>query len=830
MRLGAIGDRPTDTDGDRLQHRLLVFMGVLMSGGGLLWGSIAASQNLFLPSIIPYGYAVVTAFNLTYFWVSKNFTFVRFLQVLISLLLPFMFQWSLGGFGSSGAVMLWAMLALTGSLTFSSSRTSLGWLVVYELLTIGSGIVDSMVREEFSPDPTEGIRTAFFVTNIVIISGIVFGLMIYLLAERERVMGALASANRTITELNEHLEEQVALRTKELGDTLARNQAILDNMADGLVAVDHDGVVQTVNPALAKILFVDSVETGKKAADVLPAELATLARESVETCKLAKTELAMSGDRTGMAVASPIQTEDGSGKKCVGSVVILRDVTFEKEIDRMKTDFIATVSHELRTPLTSVLGFAKLTKNKLEQSLFSFVPAADTKAQRAVSQVRGNIDIIVSEGQRLTNLINDVLDISKMEAGRMEWKMAPLDVAQLVERAVEATSALFPQPQAGAAPAVTFERDVEASLPAFEGDFDRLLQVLINLISNAAKFTDKGAVTVRARRHAGVIELSVKDTGNGIEPADQAAIFEKFKQVGDTLTNKPKGTGLGLPICKQIVTAHGGTIGVESAIGKGSTFVVTLPLTRTSKSDIPPRLTPSSPVPSRDIETFVQRIEATVSASLPAQGGDVLVVDDDPSLREMVRQQLMERGYEVRLATNGIEAIQSARTRRPDLVVLDVMMPEISGFDVAAVLKSDPKTQGIPIIILSIVQDPDRGYRLGVDKYLTKPTEADVLVGEVHRVLSRARGPKRVLVIDPDPPSASEVQRVLEARGFQVIGSIPSAGAIEVVRDKKPDLVIVEQPTKGGQDVARAIRLDRDLDQVHVVQLLDKDKEGHGAP
>lgn len=817
MRLGAIGDLPTDSDGTRLQHRLLVFMGVLMSGGGLLWGSIAASQNLFLPAVIPYGYTVVTFFNLLYFRFSKNFVVVRFLQVLISLLLPFMFQWSLGGFSPSGAVMLWAMLAIVGALTFSASRTSLNWLILYCVLTIVSGVVDGEVRERFSPDPAEVARTAFFVINVVVISSIVFGLMIYLLAERERATEALEKANRKITELNEHLEDQVAERTSELRAALARSQAILDNMADGLVAVDDEGVVQAVNPAFARILFIEHVETGRAADEVMPAELAALARESIATCKLARAEITMSGERTGVALASPIQTDDGEGQKCVGSVLILRDVTFEKEIDRMKTDFIATVSHELRTPLTSVLGFAKLTKNKLEQSVFGHVPAADTKSQRAVTQVRGNIDIIVSEGQRLTTLINDVLDISKMEAGRMEWKMAPVDPATLVERALEATSALF------AGPAVTLEKDVDSALPTIEGDFDRLLQVLINLVSNATKFTEKGSVSVRARRHGGAIELSVRDTGHGIDLVDQQAIFEKFKQVGDTLTNKPKGTGLGLPICKQIVTAHGGTITVESALGKGSTFVVTIPIARGGKSEAPPApdSSSSSPPPTPDLESLVARIEKTVHQALPSQGGDVLVVDDDASLREMLRQQLSERGYEVRLATNGLEAIQSVRARRPDVVVLDVMMPEISGFDVAAVLKSDPKTKGIPIIILSIVQDADRGYRLGVDKYLTKPTEADALVSEVQRVLSRARGAKRVLIVDPDPPTASGVERMLANRGFELVGSCTSATALETIRRKKPDLVIVESATKTGQELLRSVRLARDLEHVHVVQLMD---------
>ncbi len=822
MRLGAIGDRPTDTEVERLRHRLLVFMGALMSGGGLLWGSIAASQDLLVPAAIPYGYTVVTFFNLLFFRFSKNFRVVQTIQVFLSLLLPFVFQWSLGGFSPSGSVMLWAMMAIVGALAFSKARMGVYWLILYLVLTVVSGVLDPTLREHFSPNPSETARTIFLVTNITVISSCMFGLMIYLLAEREKATAALERANERITQLNEHLEDEVALRTQELRAALARSQAILDNMADGLVAVDHDGIVQAANPAFSKILFLTGEVASQVAADVMPRELAELAQLSIDECEVRKTEIDLPGDRIGVALASPIQTEDDDGKKCVGSVVILRDVTLEKEIDRMKTDFIATVSHELRTPLTSVLGFAKLTRNKLEQSVFAHVPATDVKAQRAVTQVRGNIDIIVSEGQRLTTLINDVLDISKMEAGRMEWKMAPLDAGALIDRAVEATTALFTGPD------VIMHRETSGTLPTIEGDFDRLLQVMINLISNAVKFTEKGAVTVRARAFGDSLELSVSDTGHGIELTDQNAVFEKFKQVGDTLTNKPKGTGLGLPICRQIVTAHGGTIGVESAVGKGSTFRVMLPV-----KNVP--VSPSAPPPSSpraavggELDSFVKRVERIIDHALPQATGDVLVVDDDPALREMLRQQLTERGYEVRLATNGYEAIHAVRAKRPDLVVLDVMMPDISGFDVAAVLKSDPKTHSIPIIILSIVQDADRGYRLGVDKYLTKPTEADELVSEVQRILQRSRGGRRVLVVDPDPPTASEVQRLLESRGFEIVGTVASSAALAVIRDRKPDLVIVESSSVDAQALVRAMRLEKDLENVQIVQLLDKDRT-HGS-
>ncbi len=623
-------------------------------------------------------------------------------------------------------------------------------------------------------------------------------------------------AQQRLEALNAQLEKTVTERTEELSEALAQHAAVIDNLADGLLAVDADGHIEMWNPALTAMMPDLCAESWGAPAGALHEAIGELVHQCIRERARCEADLELHDQRTGHAAVSPILVDAAHGaRRCAGAVVLLRDVTLERQVDQMKTDFIATVSHELRTPLTSVLGFAKLTKNKLEQSVFEHVPEDVPKAQRAVKQVRGNIDIIVSEGQRLTSLINDVLDISKMEAGRMEWKVAPLEPSTLVDRALSATNALFQND------AVSVERVVESGLPLIEGDFDRLLQVLINLISNAAKFTDEGSVTVRAARAGDGVELSVTDTGGGIAAKDQGTVFEKFRQVGDTLTNKPKGTGLGLPICKQIVAAHGGSISVDSELGKGSTFRVVLPLPEASAPRPRPRSVP--PRENEELDALVRRIETTVEQALPSASTDVLVVDDDPSLREMLRQQLSERGYHVRLASNGYDAIQAVRSKRPDVVVLDVMMPEISGFDVAAVLKSDPNTQTIPIIILSIVQDTDRGYRLGVDRYLTKPAEAETLIDEVERVLSKSRAPRRVLVVDPEQPPVADVVRLLETKGFDIVGTCSGQAALEEARAKRPDLIIVESQKNRGQDLVHAIRLEKELENVLVVQLLDDD-------
>ncbi len=242
-----------------------------------------------------------------------------------------------------------------------------------------------------------------------------------------------------------------------------------------------------------------------------------------------------------------------------------------EQADAAKSSFLSTVSHELRTPLTSVLGFAKIIRRRLEERLLPLIPADDRKVEQAKQQVLENLSVVVAEGQRLTQLIDDVLDLAKIEAGKFTWNMQKLSISEVIDRAVTATTSLFE------GKSVQLVKQVEPDLPAITGDEHRLVQVVINLISNAVKFTPAGSVTVAARARDGEIAVSVTDSGIGIATADHQKIFEKFKQVGDTLTDKPRGTGLGLPICKEIVEHHGGRIWVESELGKGSTFSFAIP-------------------------------------------------------------------------------------------------------------------------------------------------------------------------------------------------------------------------------------------------------------
>ena len=251
-----------------------------------------------------------------------------------------------------------------------------------------------------------------------------------------------------------------------------------------------------------------------------------------------------------------------------------------------KSDFLANVSHELRTPLTSVMGFARIVQKRLREKIFPLLEDVDDRTGKAIQQVDENLEIIVSEGERLTTLINNVLDLSKIEAGKINWSDRLINIPDVIERAVAAAAGLLEDKKE-----LDLSVEIVGDIPDVRGDPDRLIQVVLNLLSNAIKFTETGTIACRIKVVDNEIQVSVSDTGSGIAPEDQARVFEKFTQLGDTLTEKPHGTGLGLPITKEIVESQGGRIWLESEEGKGSTFFFTLPLTVDNTVHTPPAAT-----------------------------------------------------------------------------------------------------------------------------------------------------------------------------------------------------------------------------------------------
>ena len=384
-----------------------------------------------------------------------------------------------------------------------------------------------------------------------------------------------------------------------------------------------------------------------------------------------------------------------------------------------KSAFLTNVSHELRTPLTSVVGFSKIIAKRLDEVVFPTITSEEPRVRRAMRQVSDNLDIISAEGERLTAMINDVLDLAKIEAGRMEWRRVPVQIEEIVLRAGAATSSLV----SGAGLALV--TDIEPDLPTVTGDRDRLIQVLINLLSNAVKFTPSGSITCAARREGDTVVLAVTDTGVGIAPEDHAKVFEQFGQAGDTLTDKPRGTGLGLPICREIVEHHGGRIWLESAVGEGSTFAFALPIPATEVG----RFEDGEPIAA------MEGAYAMDGAGTHTGQPRILVVEDDPGTGELVRQALEANGYRVEIATDGEAALKRVRDERPSLVILDVMLPGLDGFTVVERLKAVGSDSGsVPILMLTIMDEPERAARLGVDAYLRKPFDTDDLLRRVRRL------------------------------------------------------------------------------------------------
>ncbi|BCL38010.1 PAS domain S-box protein [Nostoc sp. MS1] len=633
---------------------------------------------------------------------------------------------------------------------------------------------------------------------------------------------ARKQAEIALRQLNQELEARVAERTAALQDTLAEAQglnAILDNLADGLLVVDTAGQITHFNPAFLAMHELTANTLKGHCRDLPIFGLADLVeRTQSQPGEVFAAELDLAKERIGQAVATAIfkRTADNELTTCFGSALLIRDVTVEKEIDQMKTDFISTVSHELRTPLTSVLGFASIIQEKLQTDVFPMLSAEDRKLQKTIKRVADNLNIIVSEAERLTSLINDVLDIAKMEAGKVEWQMQPINLSELLDWATTATAALF---ETNGLQLIT---EIDSSVPQIIGDRNRLLQVLINLISNAVKFTQSGSVTCQVKQERDGVCISIIDTGIGIAPEDQPKVFEKFRQVGDTLTDKPKGTGLGLPICKQIIDHHGGRIWVESEIGKGSTFSFLIPV----YANNPKTNT------NLNLDALVKQLKEhviTTNTVANQKRKTILVVDDDAHIRELLHQQLENEGYNVREAKDGVDAIQQIKIIRPDLIILDVMMPQINGFDVAAVLKNDPQTADIPIIILSIVENKERGYHIGIDRYLTKPINTEQLLNEIGSLLNQVTSSKKVLVVDQNESTLKTISNVLQAQGYSVIEASDPQECINKALSVKPDMIIIDSIFSQESELVKTLRFEKELENVLFIWGLGMGDEGDGV-
>lgn len=461
---------------------------------------------------------------------------------------------------------------------------------------------------------------------------------------------------------------------------------------------------------------------------------------------------------------------------------------------RTKSAFLAAMSHELRTPLGAVIGFAEL----LEENVAGELNDRQTRY----------VENILSSGRHLLELINDVLDLSKVEAGKMDLQLEKVDPLAVLESSIHIVEGAARRKD------IRVEIETPARLPEMLLDEGRLKQILYNLLSNAVKFTEPGGrVTLGASMvdrdggapegddpdEASHLEIQVRDTGIGIAQDDLDRIFSEFEQVDSSLARTEQGTGLGLTLVRRLVALHGGEVLVDSSPGEGSTFTVRLPVSG-------PDAARGDPTAMDDLRDGAPKLPGL------AEGAPtILVVEDDMWARHLLCETLNEAGYRTLTAGSGDEALSLARSESPHAITMDVLLPGRDGWEILADLKADPETRAIPVFLVTVVDDAERGRQLGAVAYFQKPVDRRGLLSAILAAAPlKAQGPLRVLVVDDDAAARKLARRAAEAEGHVVLEARGGVEGIEIARSERPDVIVLDllMPDLTGFDVAAVLRDD----------------------
>jgi PAS domain S-box-containing protein len=427
--------------------------------------------------------------------------------------------------------------------------------------------------------------------------------------------------------------------------------------------------------------------------------------------------------------------------------------------NRAKSTFLANMSHELRTPMNAIIGYSEML--------------AEDAEDEGHDEMVPDLEKINAAGKHLLALINDILDLSKIEAGRMELFLETFNLRQMLDEAVSTVMPLITKN------GNTLETDFAGDLGNVRVDLTKLRQALFNLLSNAAKFTERGTITLgankRMRDDVEWLEVSVADTGIGIAQDKLDAVFEEFSQADDSTTRDYGGTGLGLPISRRFCQMMGGDITVSSEIGKGTTFTIELP----------------SMVDALEAAKTAAKAEQPETKEVARGVRPILVVDDDPNSRELLKRTLESEGFSVVTAATGEEGLELARELKPSLMTLDVLMPAMDGWSVLQEVKADPDLKSIPVMMISIAGDKDLGYTLGAVECLTKPVDRDQLRQLAIQYASPSGG-GRALVVDDDEGIRSLFQRSFAEDGWTVDEAENGAVALDLARRNRPDLILLD--------------------------------------
>jgi PAS domain S-box-containing protein len=592
----------------------------------------------------------------------------------------------------------------------------------------------------------------------------------FVLARGQIIRDANGMAVRLVGAISDMTQHRLA--EKQMAELSRQNEMILNTAGDGIFGVDLEGKATFVNPAARRMTGFSLEEFGaqtvhatlhRNGADGLPFVGPCTSCDAVRDGIVvpASEDVFWRADGTPLQVESTITPMRDDSGQTIGAVVTFRDDSQRRAIERMKDEFISVVSHELRTPLTSIRGALGLLANGL--------------ADRSSAKGQRMLEIAVSNTERLIRLINDILDIERIDSGKVTLVRTSVATAEVLRIVADLMWPLAEKAE------VRLDIDAESTAEIW-ADCDQVVQTLSNLVNNAIKFSPAGTtVAVTAEESANEVTFRIRDHGRGIPKENIDSIFERFQQVNASDSRDKGGSGLGLTICRSIVRQHGGQIGVESVLGEGSTFHFTIPTSRLVVA------TPSN------------------FASAPPR---VLVCDDEEPGREAMRVILERHGYSVVAVASGTELIEALPSSKPDVILLDLFMPDMSGWETLALLKSDPSTATIPVVISHAREGDQQKGSFDIAGWVTQESDAIGLMASIEGALGSGGRQALILVVEDDLDLARVICESFERHGIKTAHAANGHDAIALSNQMTPDLVILDVglPDLDGFAVVHSLR------------------------